>query len=67
MLRKGNLGKFEANIISEIEKATLSKIGMPAFDINPYFHKFFELILFTKIHYCMHYCIDLILVHIPCQ
>ena len=38
MVRKGNLGKFEANIISEIEKATPSKIGMPAFDINPYFH-----------------------------
>ena len=32
-------------IISETGEATPTKIGVHAFDINPYLHQFFELIL----------------------
>ena len=35
---------FESSNISEIGKATHTKIGLHACDINPYLHKFFELI-----------------------
>ena len=45
MVGKGNLAKFEANIISETGKATPTKIGLHAFDINRYMHEFFEPIL----------------------
>ena len=45
MVRKRNLAKFEANIISETGEAIPTKIGVHAFDINPYLHEFFELIL----------------------
>ena len=44
MVRKENLAKFEANIISETGEATPTKIGVHAFDTNPYLHEFFELI-----------------------
>ena len=42
MVRKGNLDVFEGSNISETREATSTKIGVPAFDINPYLHKFFE-------------------------
>ena len=48
MVRKGNLAVFESSNISETEDATPTKIGVHAFDINPYLHKFFELILLTS-------------------
>ena len=41
MGRRGNLAVFESIGISEIEEATPTKIGVHAFDINPYLHKFF--------------------------
>ena len=44
MGRKGNLVIFESSNISETGEATLTKIGVHAFDINPYLHEFFELI-----------------------
>ena len=53
MVRKGNLAKFESSKISEIEEATLTKIGVHACDINPYLHEFFEPILFDSI-FCYH-------------
>ena len=45
MVRKGNLAVFEGSNISETRVATPTKIGVNALDINPYLHKFFELIL----------------------
>ena len=45
MGRKGNLAVFESRNISETEEATPTKIGLHAFDINPYLLKFFEPIL----------------------
>ena len=42
MVRKGNLDVFEGSTISETREATSTKIGVHAFDINPYLHKFFE-------------------------
>ena len=42
MVRKGNLAVFEGSSISEAGKATPTKIGVHAFDINPYLHEFFE-------------------------
>ena len=45
MGRKGNLAVFESSNISETEEAMPTKIGLHAFDINPYLHKFFEPIL----------------------
>ena len=44
MGRKGNLAVFEGSGISETKKTTPTKIGVHAFDINPYLHKFFGLI-----------------------
>ena len=44
MVRKGNLAIFEGSGISETKETTSTKIGVYAFDINPYLHKFFELI-----------------------
>ena len=44
MVGKGNLAVFEGNSISETGEGTPTKIGVHAFDINPYLHKFFELI-----------------------
>ena len=44
MVGKGNLAVFEGSNISETEEVTLTKIGVHAFDINPYLHEFFELI-----------------------
>ena len=46
MVRKGNLAVFECSNISETGETTLTKIGVHAFDINPYLYEFFELILF---------------------
>ena len=37
MVRKGNLAVFESNDISETGETTPTKIGLHAFDINPYF------------------------------
>ena len=44
MVGKGNLAVFEGSNISETEVVTPTKIGVHAFDINPYLHEFFELI-----------------------
>ena len=49
MVRKGNLAIFESSNISEIGEVMPTKIGMHAFDINPYLHEFFEPILFDSI------------------
>ena len=49
MVRKGNLAIFEGSNISETKEATPTKIGMHAFDINPYLHEFFESIPITSI------------------
>ena len=46
MVRKGNLAVFEGSNISEIREVMPTKIGMHAFDINPYLHEFFEPIPF---------------------
>ena len=45
MGRKGNLAVFEGSGISETGEPTPTKIGVHACVINPYLHKFFELIL----------------------
>ena len=45
MVRRGNLAVFESSGISETGEVTPIKIGVCAFDINPYMHKFFEPIL----------------------
>ena len=45
MVKRGILAVFESNSISETKKATPTKIGVHAFDIDPYLHEFFELIL----------------------
>ena len=45
MVGKGNLAVFESSNISETEKVLPTKIGVHAFDINSYLHKFFESIL----------------------
>ena len=45
MVGKGNLAIFESSNISETGEAMPTKIGMYAFDINPYLHEFFEPIL----------------------
>ena len=42
MVGKGNLAVFESSNIFETEKVTPTKIGVYAFDINPYMHEFFE-------------------------
>ena len=42
MVGRGNLAVFESGNISETEKGTPTKIGVYAFDINPYMHEFFE-------------------------
>ena len=44
MVRKGKLVVFESSNISETKEATPTKIGVHAFDINPYLYEFFELI-----------------------
>ena len=45
MVRKENLAIFEGSNISETKKATHTKIGVHACDINPYLHEFFEPVL----------------------
>ena len=45
MVRKEILAIFEGSNISETIKATPTKIGVHACDINPYLHEFFEPIL----------------------
>ena len=45
MVRKGKLAIFESSNISETGDATPTKIGVYAFDINPYLHVLFEPIL----------------------
>ena len=42
MVGKGNLAVFEGNSISETREGTPTKIGVLAFDINPYLEEFFE-------------------------
>ena len=44
MGRKGNLAVFEGSSISETIEVMPTKIGVHAFDINPYLHKFSGLI-----------------------
>ena len=41
----GNLTKFESSNISETGESLPTKTGVHAFNINPYLHEFFELIL----------------------
>ena len=45
MVGKGNLAIFEGSDISEIRETTPTKMGVHAFDINPYLHEFFKPIL----------------------
>ena len=45
MVGKGNLAVFESCSISETGVDTPTKISVYAFDINPYLHEFFEMIL----------------------
>ena len=49
MVRKGHLVVFEGSNISETRMATPTKIGVHAFDNNPYLPKFFEPILIVSI------------------
>ena len=49
MVGKGKLAVFRGSNISETEKVTPTKIGVHAFDINPYLHEFFELISINEI------------------
>ena len=42
MVRRGNFAVFESNSISETGIVTPTKIGVHAFDINPYLHESFE-------------------------
>ena len=42
MVGKGNLAVFEGYSISKTGEGTPTKIGVHAFNINPYLHKFFE-------------------------
>ena len=44
MGRKENLAVFEGSSISKTEEVTPTKIGVLAFDMNPYLHNFFGLI-----------------------
>ena len=44
MVGKGNLAVFKSSNISKTGEAKPTKIGVHAFDINPYLHAFFELI-----------------------
>ena len=45
MFQKENLAIFESSSISETKKTTPTKIGVHAFDVNPYLHKYFGPIL----------------------
>ena len=45
MVGKGNLAVFESSNISETREVTPTRIGVHAFDTNPYLHEFFEKIL----------------------
>ena len=42
MVGKGKLAIFEGSSISKTGKTMPTKIGVHAFDINPYLHEFFE-------------------------
>ena len=42
MVGKENLAIFESSNISKTKKATPTKIGVHACDINSYLHEFFE-------------------------
>ena len=44
MVGKGKLTVFESSNISETGQAMPTKIGVHVFGINPYLHKFLELI-----------------------
>ena len=45
MVIKGKLAVFGGSNISETEEVTPTKDGVHVFDIDPYMHEFFELIL----------------------
>ena len=45
MGRKGKLAIFESSNFSGTGEATPTKVGVHAYDINPYLHDFFEPIL----------------------
>ena len=45
MVGKGNLAVCESSNISKNGESTPTKIDVHALDVNPYLHKFFELIL----------------------
>ena len=49
MVRKGKMAIFGGSNISETEKVTPTKLGVYAFDINPYINEFFELISIDQI------------------
>ena len=40
MVKRGNLAVFESSSISKTGRATHIKIGVHAFDINPYLYEF---------------------------
>ena len=42
MGQKGNLAVFESSSISETIEVKPTKIGVHAFDVNPYLHEFFR-------------------------
>ena len=44
MGQEGNLAVFEGSSISKTEEVTPTKIGVHAFEVNPYLHNFFGLI-----------------------
>ena len=44
MGQKGKLAVFESSGISKTREVSPTKIGVHACNINPYLHKFFELI-----------------------
>ena len=49
MVGRGKLAIFEGSSISKTREPLPTKIGVHAFDINPYLREFFELIPIDKI------------------
>ena len=42
MVRKGKMAVFEGSSISETREVTPTKIGVHAYDIDSYLHRFFQ-------------------------
>ena len=49
MVRNGILAKFKSSNIFETREAMPTKIGVHAFDINPYLHEFLSQLNFLTI------------------